>query len=404
MVTRCTEGAAASRSVLFASLLATFAVAAGAQAPGVPTPGVATPGATRPAAPAAKPNAAPTGTAQEVAPVYGKIVVEMAAARCWASAVATPPKYEDVLKKDQIVRLGRSENGFRAVLLPMGPIGYVSKRFTTEAEDGSATSQGAKVAFRYRPRTSEAPVAQMPEGTALHILSIEDGWCRTRVAGMEAWVAEADVQVVPSDPEVIAAHAEFIESAKAEVRVRLDKIAAEQKQMEQDRVDMAAVKMVEDAFVKEMAKPVEEQSYGPLQGALAKVADGLVEGGTARAACAALNKRMETQQWIVDATATTKEKAPITDVVVKPPAKDKLERFESIGWLRYESRLAGPGVYYLEKGGRRQHRLSCNTGRFDLSLYVGREVGVIGPRRTPIAETMSVLDVERVEVLGSSRK
>ena len=83
------------------------------------------------------------------------------------------------------------------------------------------------MAFRYRPRTSEAPVAQMPEGTALHILSIEDGWCRARVAGMEAWVAEADVQVVPSDPEIIAAHAEFAGLAKAEVQVRLDKIATE---------------------------------------------------------------------------------------------------------------------------------------------------------------------------------
>ena len=87
----------------------------------------------------------------------------------------------------------------------------------------------------------------------------------------------------------------------------------------------------------------------------------------------------------------------------KPPVKDRLDRFESIGWLRYESRLSGAGVYYLEKGGRRQHLLSCNTGRFDLSLFVGREVGVIGPRRTPIAEQLSVLDVERIEVLGTAR-
>jgi hypothetical protein len=187
------------------------------------------------------------------------------------------------------------------------------------------------------------------------------------------------------------------------VQARLDKIATEHKQQEQDRIDMEAVKLVEDAFVREMAKPVEEQSYGPLQGALAKVVDGLVEGGAARTACAALNRRMETQQWIVDATATSKEKAPVTEAVIKEPVKDRLERFESIGWLRYESRLAGPGVYYIEKGGRRQYLLSCNTGRFDLSLYVGCEVGVIGPRRTPIAETLSVLDVERVEVLGSSR-
>ena len=411
MVTCCAARALASRSVLFASLVATFAASAVSQSSGVPTPGVPTPGVTAaakpvPAAPdvtavTAEPKAP---TAQKAAPVFGKVVGEEVAVRCWASAVATPPKYEDVLKKGQVVQLGSSENGFRAVVLPLGPIGYVSERFTKQAEDGTATSKGVKVAFRYRPRTSEAPVAQMPEGTVLRVLSTEDGWCRVRVASMEAWVAEADVEVVASDPAVLAAHAEFAKIAEAEVQARLDKIAAEQKQKEQDRVDMEAVKLVEAAFIKEMAKPVEEQSYHALKGALGKVTEDLAEGGAAIAACAALKKRMETQQWIVDATATSREKPPVTEVVVKKPAKDRLQRFESIGWLRYESRLAGPGVYYIEKGGRRQHMLTCNTGRFDLSLYVGREVGVIGPRRNPIAETLSVLDVERVEVLGSTRR
>ncbi|MEC7725696.1 MAG: hypothetical protein VYD05_09305, partial [Planctomycetota bacterium] len=59
--------------------------------------------------------------------------------------------------------------------------------------------------------------------------------------------------------------------------------------------------------------------------------------------------------------------------------------------------------YYLEKGGRRQFVLTCNTGRFDLALFVGREVGVIGPRRSPLGEVLSTLDVERLEVLGSPR-
>jgi len=402
MVTRCAVGAVASRSVLFVSLLATSVVA---QTPGVPTPGVPSPGVQSPATNAPKPAAKPvTPKEQEAAPVFGKIVAETAAVRCWASAVATPPKFEDVLKKDQVVQLGRSENGFREVLLPMGPVGYVSKRFTIENEDGSAMTKGAKVAFRYRPRTSEAPVSQMPDGTALHILSIEEGWCRVRVAGMEAWVAEAEVQVVPSDPEVIAQHDAFAQATKAELDVRINAIAAEHKQKEQDRADLEAVKLVEVAFLKEMDKDLSDQNYVPLQGALAKVVDGLAEGGAGQLACAALQKRMKTQQWIVEASKITEEKPPVTNAVVKKPVKDRLKRFESIGWLRYESRLAGPGIYYIEKGGRRQHLLSCNTGRFDLSLYVGREVGVIGPRRTPIAETLSVLDVERVEVLGTPRK
>ena len=402
MVTRCVVGGPAPRISLLLTLLVLPATLVGQ----APSPSVTQP-AGSPSVAAPSPVGAPDPTAQpqQAAAVYGKIVVDSAPLRCWSSAVATPPAYEDVLTKDQVVRLGRSENGFREVMLPLGPIGYISKRFTQDAADGTVTTKGTKVAFRYRPRTSEAPVAQLPDGTALHIVSLEDDWYKARIQGIEAWVAEAEVQVVASDPEILKKHGELAAQMQAEVQARLDAIAKDLKQQEQDRIDLEAVKIVEDAFQKELQKPIEEQQFVPLKETLAKVADGLAEGGVARTACAALDKRLETQHWIVQATLASKEKAPIVDnTTVKPAIKDRLERFESIGWLRYESRLAGPGVYYIEKGGRRQHLLSCNTGRFDLSLFVGREVGVIGPRRTPIAQTLSVVDVERLEVLASTRR
>jgi hypothetical protein len=290
-------------------------------------------------------------------------------------------------------------------MLPLGPMGYVSKRFTKSGDDGVVVTKGTKVAFRYRPRTSEAPVAQMPDATQLHVVTLTDGWYKARVKGVEAWVAESEIQIVPSDPSVVAASDELGKLMQAAVQERLDAIAAEQRQKEQDRIDLEAVKVVEVAFLKGMAKPIDEQRFAPLQKTLAKVVSDLESDGVARTACAALQKRLETQQWIVEATAARNEKPPIsTAPPAKPVAKDRLERFESIGWLRYESRLAGPGVYYIEKGGRRQHLLSCNTGRFDLSLFVGREVGVIGPRRRPIAASLSVLDVERIEVLGAMRR
>jgi hypothetical protein len=160
--------------------------------------------------------------------------------------------------------------------------------------------------------------------------------------------------------------------------------------------------VVESAFLTELTKPIEEQRFEPLQVALKKLEEGLAEESSARAACAMLNKRLETQQWIAEATVARDEAPPVNDSSKKPlPPRDRLQRFESIGWLRYESRFGAPGVFYLEKGGRRQHLLSCNTRRFDLALYVGFEVGVIGPRRTPLADTLSTLDVERIEVLGS---
>lgn len=401
MVSRCDVGGPAPRFSLFLALALSSAVMA--QAPS-PKPSSILPGAVVPPK-VTTPATAPTDKPQDAAPVYGRIVAESAPLRCWASAVATPPAYEDVLKKGQVVRLGRSQNGFREVMLPLGPIGYVSKRFTKAGDDGVVVTKGTKVAFRYRPRTSEAPVAQMPDATQLHVVALEDGWYRARIQGVEAWVAESEVQVVPSDPDVVAASGELGKLMQAAVQVRLDAIAAEQKQKEQDDIDLEAVKVVEMAFRKEMAKSIDEQQFAPLQETLAKVIDDLTTDGVARIACAALQKRLETQQWIVEATAARNEKPPVSNPVpVKPVSKDRLERFESIGWLRYESRLTGPGIYYIEKGGRRQHLLSCNTGRFDLSLFVGREVGVIGPRRRPIAASLSMLDVERIEVLGAMRR
>jgi hypothetical protein len=272
--------------------------------------------------------------------------------------------------------------------------------------DGMVTSKGNKVAFRYRPRTTEAPVAQLAEGTPLHVISEQDDWYRTRVPGIEGWVAAAEIQVVDaSDPKVLAAHAELAGRARAETQARLDAIAAQQKLEQQNEIDIAAVQVVEQAYASELEKSVGAQQFTPLLQALGKLEGTLAEQSAARTQIAALKKRIETQQWIAEATIV-KASEPPADETLQPVSAptDPLDRFESIGWMRYERRLNGPGVYFLEKGGRRQYELSCHTGRYDLALFVGREVGVIGPRRQPPQQSLSVLDVERLEVLGSLQR
>src|SRR5262245_16827285 len=111
-------------------------------------------------APAAKPQDSKPQPAA-AAPKLGRVVADSVALRCWPGNVAAPPVYEDVLPKDHIVSLGRSENGFRAVIVPLGPIGYVSRKYAVASPEGKVTTKGAKVAFRYRPRTTEAPVTQL---------------------------------------------------------------------------------------------------------------------------------------------------------------------------------------------------------------------------------------------------
>ena len=350
--------------------------------------------------PAQQPGGEGAPASQGNIPVYGRVVVEEAKLRCWPSAVATPPVFEDTLKKGDVVQLGRTENGFTEIVLPIGPIGYVARRFTEADEDGVVTTKG-RVAFRYRPRTSEAPVTVLPVATTLHVVSSDGDWYKARVAGVESWLANAEVEVVPNDPENVEAYEALGARMQRDVQARLEAIAAEKKQAERDRIDLEAVATVESAFRKELEKPVEDRQFAPLEEVLAKVTENLPETGKARVAAAALQKRIETQKWIAEALPVSKSQPPESPETAEPaPPKDRLARFEAIGWLRYECDVVGPGVYYIEKGGRRQYRLTCNTGRFDLSLFVGREVGVIGPRRTPLTGELSTLDVERLEVLG----
>src|SRR5690606_30984726 len=154
------------------------------------------------------------------------ILVDEAQLRCWSSAVQAPPVFEDVLKKDQIVQLGRTENGFRCVVLPLGPVGYVSQHFATVAEDGTVATKGSKVAFRFRPRTTEAPVRQLPAGTPILVVAEHEVWFRARAAGVEAWVAVAEVQEIDgSDAVAQAKWAELTATTRAEGQARLDAIA-----------------------------------------------------------------------------------------------------------------------------------------------------------------------------------
>ena len=405
MVTRRSVGALAPSSSLVVALA--LSVAAQAQSPEPALPNQEAPAAVEatPSQPAAPAEQQPLeGKPQDTAPVFAKVIREGVRLRCWTGDVATPPVFEDVLEKGQVIKLGELENGFRSVLLPLGPVGYVSKRFAAQAADGSVRTTGAKVAFRYRPRTSEAPVDQLPKGTVVAVLAEQDDWFQVRAAGVKAWIAGADVEEVSSDPENVTAYEAFVAATRAAPQARLDAIAAAAKQRELDRIDMEAVRVVESAFLAEMKRPAASQQFKGLLEALTKVEAGLQVNGSARTSAAALRKRIEAQQWVNEARVVVAEPQPKSDQPGRSTTpQDRLERFEAIGWLRYQSRLTEPGVYYLEKGGRRQYLLSCNTGRFDLSLFVDREVGVIGPRRTPLGAKLSTLDVERLEVLGSSR-
>lgn len=391
-----------SSPVLAAALSTVLLSVANAQENPPATNPPANPAAGAPAnTPAPEAAAAATPSAQAAEVVFGRVVGDKVALRCWPGAVASPPVFEDVLAKDQVVVVGRSENGFRAISLPLGPVGYVSRKFTETTADGRVKTKGTKVSFRFRPRSSEPPVSQLAEGTELHVVGEQDDWYRVRVPGVDAWVAEAEVQAAAAaDPALVAAYAELQQKQSAEVKARLDAIAAKAARETQDRQDLQLVQQVQDSFTSEMKKPLGEQRYEPIVETLDKLVATFDAQSAGRAAVESLKKRIDTQKWLAEATAVRDSKPPVVD---EPPVapKDTLERFQAIGWLRQERRIGGPSIFYLERGGQQQCVVTCSSARFDLSLFVGREVGVNGPRRRPAQESVSVLDVERIEVLGT---
>jgi hypothetical protein len=307
-----------------------------------------------------------------------------------------------------VVPLGRSENGFRAVLLPLGPQGYVHKRFAVADDDGHAKAKGTKVAFRYRPKTTEAPVAQLADGTPLAVVGEQDDWWKVRVAGIEAWLPEAQLQVLDgADAAAMQAAAqqvaELAERHGAAMQARLAQIAQQKQRAVQDQADLAAVQQIEAAFAAQLQQPQAAQQLGPIEQALDKLEQELAAESAARPALAALRERLKAQKWLVEATAVLGHTPALPDAEPAPP-KDELERLQAIGWLRYESRLAAPGLFYIERGGVRQHVVTCSSNRYELALYVNREIGINGPRRRPPGGTLSVLDAERIEVLGAMRR
>lgn len=410
-------GAAASRrSFARAALVValSFPTLASAQqpSPAAPPPGAP---ASAPAptaqdpkpAPAVEPakDAAKAESAAATGTTYGRVVVDAALLRCWSGAVAQPPVFDESLTKDTVVVLGRSENGFRCVQLPLGPIGFVNKKFTEMTPDGRVQTKGVKVAFRYRAKSSEAPVAQLDNGAALHVIGEQDEWYRARVAGIEAWLAEAEVQAADAaDPAPAKAYAELQLKHEAEVKARLDAIAAQIAKQKQDDADLAAVQAVQDAFLAEQKKPINEQKYAPLNESLDKLAASFGPESAGKPAVAGLKNRIEKQSWVAEAAAVVREAKPAASDAPQPEKKDPFERFQSIGWLRYERRIASAGVYYLEKGGQRLYEVACSNNRYDLGLFVDCEVALIGPRRRPMTSAMSMIDVERLEVLGTAGK
>lgn len=383
---------------LLALVIGASLFAQDAQVPGGTTPPAAQdPAATPPAQPAQD------GKATQGNPM-ASVLADAAKLRVWPTQ--NSPAYEGAFAKGQTLKVGRAEAGFREVLLPLGPTGFVHKSFTHEpTAEGKVAVKSKSVAFRYRPKSGEAPITTLPEGAELWVVGEQDDWWKVRNPAQTAWVPETEVQVFDMPPETMTlAYAEFEKVQAGEVGQRLESIAkaeADKKEAQGRREEYAKL---QDDFAKELKKQPREQQLAPIAAAADSLLAKTQQDELLKPMVEELKRRVGAQQWVVEATMVRDEQPkPVEGMREVPPVvvPDALDRFQAIGFLRWVKGITGPGRYVVEKGGKHLFEVTCQSGRYDLSLFVDFELGLIGSSRRPNFESLRVLDVEKIEVLSA---
>lgn len=331
---------------------------------------------------------------------YARIVVDETQPRCFAGGRS--PFFSDRLAKGQIVRVGAQVGDFYALSLPQGVTGYVHKDFSTEPTEGMVQASGTNVSFRYRPKTSEVPAAMMPKGTALHFLADEDEWWLVRYPGAEAYIAAAEIELVEDTDEVFAGWEELAKTRRGEwsdAVMQREAAQAAAEELERQRGELAAL-------VERLQTITQESTTQPdFSGLLAdvdKLLAALPEETPEHDRATGLRAEIEKQERLTRAVYLVGTEAPKENraaEILLPQPEDPLDRFDAVGWLRYERPFGRAARFALVKGGRMMFEVTCSSGRYDLSMLDGVEVGIVGSKSRPDAESIRRLDALKIEIL-----
>ncbi len=350
---------------------------------------------------------APAPSAQdpaEPAISYAKVLNEVQA-RCFAGPKS--PSYDDLLPADTVVQVGEKVGDYRRLLLPLGATGYVHKKFSSEPVDGVVLTTGSNVSFRYRAKSSEVPAMVLPKGTELMLMADAGDWWKVRHAGAPAYVADADVVVFDTQTQALVdGYREFDAQRRAEWRTAVEERAAAAAAAER----RAAQELELDGFVQrfdgEQQKPTAEQTYGPLLADVKALAASLDDDGPLALRARTLVGEIERQELVVRALNAVVEPLPTRDEaaeILPPKVEDPRDEFDAIGWLRLHRSVRSGDYFTLEKGGKLMFVVTCSSGRYDLSMYDGFELGLRGGKARPSGDRVRELDVLEIRVLGRPR-
>ncbi len=334
---------------------------------------------------------------------FARISVKDVQPKCFASNRS--PVFSDRMVEGTVIRVGGLVGEYRRVHLPVGVTGYIHKNYSTEPEEGMVSTTGTNVAFRYRPRSGEAPAMMLPKGAALFFMADEGDWYMVRSEAVPAYLTETEIQVLAEPNATIEASYNELEKQRHQdwttaVSQHAEAVAA----AAAHKVNRDRLLELTEAFRAESIKESVEQDFSLIAkavDALAQTFDGYpVELAAARA----LKKEVTKQALVVDALMAVAKKPKTENVVpklIKPKVVDPLAKFQGIGWLRFTPGFRGEaGTCVLEKGGRTIIGVTCINGRYDLSQFDGFEVGVLGTVVPARGDQISSITASRIEILG----
>jgi len=335
---------------------------------------------------------------------YARIAVDEQPVRCFAND--NSPLYGDRLAKGDVVQIGQETNGFVPVTLPLGVTGYVHAKFATAPDEaGFVRTNGKRVSFRYRPRSTEAPADALDDDVALHFLAAEGDWYLVRNPRSTGYVPASSLDTTLDEAAAVAGWAALETTRRQEWQQRTAQRVEAKKREAVLQGQRTELQGLVDRFAAEAQKPWDQQqraAYTALEAAAGKLAGAFETGSTEHVKVASLAQEIRSQILVLDAQAVAKENLPPPKQdkpVVPPPVADPLAAFDLVGFVRTaKSALPTRGVRLI-RGGRVLGYLTCTNDRYDLGLFEGVEVGVSGPKEAA-ADGTWVLDVQRLDVLG----
>ncbi|MHC5066639.1 MAG: SH3 domain-containing protein [Planctomycetota bacterium] len=316
------------------------------------------------------------------------------------------PAFDDKLSRGEVVKVGEIDGDYRQVILPLGVVGYVHRKFVSQLDGGKLISTANKLAFRRRAVSGEAPVEFVAKGTEFLPLSEEGEWWRVRYPEGTAWLPKDKLQVFGEDEEIATLEAAYADMGKRH-REEVDAaVAAVHQRLVEAAAKVAREKKLSElrtGFSAELSKPRDERDYETMKLELDQILSEIDEEDIMFVEASSLKASIEKDEFFRGVEEVIEEPEVKADVptIVTPKISDPMRRFDATGWVHYDSGgLRGEPSLRLEKAGQLIIMLTCSSQRYNLRIFDGMEVGLNGQSYRADELAFRSMDVEKLEVLG----